>query len=109
MAASTPFARGREADVYALDGDQVLRRYREGAEVTVEAAFMAHLYAVAPLPGTGEQAPILHLDLHPENVIPVNRSPRKPGTCFAPTCGRSVTIPSRLSTRRWRYATPTPP
>ncbi|TCC00221.1 serine/threonine protein kinase [Micromonospora zingiberis] len=122
MAAPTPFARGREADVYALDGDRVLRRYRDGGDVTVEAGFLAHLHesgfpvprvyhaagadlvmrrvsgptmraalvagsvaidpaaellaglhrrlhTVAALPGAGHGARILHLDLHPDNVI----------------------------------------
>ncbi|MEV6815451.1 phosphotransferase [Micromonospora sp. NPDC051296] len=122
MAASTPLASGRDADVYALDADRVLRRYRDGADVTVEARFMNHLHAagfpvprvhhadgaelilrrvpgptllqaladatievgpaagiladlhrrlhgLAPLPGAGTGERILHLDVHPDNVI----------------------------------------
>jgi Ser/Thr protein kinase RdoA (MazF antagonist) len=36
-------AAGRDADVFAIDGDRVLRRYRDGGDVTAEAAVMAHL------------------------------------------------------------------
>ncbi|RIV41572.1 phosphotransferase family protein [Micromonospora radicis] len=51
MAEPTPFAAGREADLYALDGDRVLRRYRDGGDVTVESGFMAHLHAAGfPVP-----------------------------------------------------------
>ncbi|MEU5550976.1 MULTISPECIES: phosphotransferase [unclassified Micromonospora] len=117
-----PLASGREADVYALDGERVLRRYRAGGDVAVEARFMAHLHAVgypvprvhhadgtdlvmrrlsgptmlhalltggidveaaaavladlhrrlhavAPLPDAADGERILHLDLHPDNVV----------------------------------------
>ncbi|MFF8602814.1 phosphotransferase [Streptomyces sp. NPDC015232] len=37
--------RGREADVYALDGSRVLRRYREAGPTEREARLMAHLAA----------------------------------------------------------------
>ncbi|MFF5219315.1 phosphotransferase [Micromonospora sp. NPDC000442] len=120
--AATPFAAGRDADVYALDDARVLRRYRDGTDVAVEARFMSHLHAagfpvprvhradgadlvmqrvdgptmlqalvagtievtpaaavlaglhrrlhaVAPLPGAQHGDRILHLDLHPDNVI----------------------------------------
>jgi aminoglycoside phosphotransferase (APT) family kinase protein len=41
-----PFAFGRNADVYALDGGRVLRRYRDdGSDTTREAALMAHVAA----------------------------------------------------------------
>ncbi|MBQ1026573.1 phosphotransferase [Micromonospora sp. C95] len=122
MAASTPFAAGRDADVYALDDGRVLRRYRDGTDVADEARFMSHLHAagfpvprvyraagadlvmqrvtgptmlqaltagtievvpgadilaglhrrlhaVAPLPDAPDGGRILHLDLHPDNVI----------------------------------------
>jgi aminoglycoside phosphotransferase (APT) family kinase protein len=117
-----PIASGRDADVYALDGDRVLRRYRSGGDVSAEAAVMTHLHrlgypvprvhhAAGPdlvldrlagptlaqagvagrtdarsaarillhlldrlhaLPARRSAAPgdrILHLDLHPENVV----------------------------------------
>ncbi|WP_213009912.1 phosphotransferase, partial [Paractinoplanes toevensis] len=38
-----PFAAGREADVFALDGDRVLRRYRTGMDVRHEAEVMAYV------------------------------------------------------------------
>lgn len=41
-----PFASGRNADVYALDGGRVLRRYRDGGGDTArEARLMAHVAA----------------------------------------------------------------
>ncbi|WP_341715738.1 phosphotransferase [Micromonospora sp. FIMYZ51] len=117
-----PFATGRDADVYALDSERVLRRYRDGSDVTVEADFMTYLHAagypvpqvyqasgadlvlrrvsgptmlqallagaidvepaagmladlhrrlhsVPPRPGAAPGERILHLDLHPDNVI----------------------------------------
>lgn len=36
---------GREADVYALDGTRVLRRYRNGGDVTAEAEVMQYVRA----------------------------------------------------------------
>ena len=39
-----PFAAGREADVFALDDDRVLRRYRDGSDATREVGVMAYLY-----------------------------------------------------------------
>ncbi len=51
MTEPLPYAAGRDADVYLLDGDRVLRRYRDGTDVTVEAGFMAHLHAAGfPVP-----------------------------------------------------------
>ena len=42
---------GRAADVYELDADRVLRRYRTPSDVTAEAAVMAHLRSVGfPVP-----------------------------------------------------------
>ncbi|MGZ0152654.1 phosphotransferase [Kribbella sp. WER1] len=38
-----PFAFGRDADVYAIDEDWVLRRYRDGSPVRDEADFMRHV------------------------------------------------------------------
>ncbi|SCF04960.1 tRNA A-37 threonylcarbamoyl transferase component Bud32 [Micromonospora viridifaciens] len=45
MIPAAPLASGRTADVYALDGDRVLRRYRSGGDVRAEAEVMRHLYA----------------------------------------------------------------
>ncbi|MBB5866799.1 aminoglycoside phosphotransferase (APT) family kinase protein [Allocatelliglobosispora scoriae] len=46
-----PFASGRDADVFALYGKRVLRRYRLGGDVTAEAAMMAHVEAFGfPVP-----------------------------------------------------------
>ncbi|MGY4772200.1 phosphotransferase [Kribbella sp. CWNU-51] len=38
-----PFAAGRDADVYAIDDQWVLRRYRDGYPVRDEADFMRHV------------------------------------------------------------------
>ena len=44
-------ASGRDADVYALDGQRVLRRYRGGGDATAEAAVMEHVAALGfPVP-----------------------------------------------------------
>ncbi|MFF3112985.1 phosphotransferase [Kitasatospora sp. NPDC057904] len=121
--------RGRTADVFALDGHRVLRRYRDGSDASGELAVMRHLAEHGyPVPGAspgaapgelvlerltgptmrdalvaGELAPgaagellagllrrlhavpartgtdpahrILHLDLHPENVLMTPRGP----------------------------------
>lgn len=37
-------ASGRDADVYALDADRVLRRFRRPADTTNEASIITHLY-----------------------------------------------------------------
>lgn len=51
MTSSTPMASGRDADIYALDAHRVLRRYRDGADATAEAAVMGHLGALGyPVP-----------------------------------------------------------
>jgi tRNA A-37 threonylcarbamoyl transferase component Bud32 len=115
-----PIAAGREADVFALDDERVLRRYRSGEDVTAETAVMRyaaeHGYPVPRVhaargpdlilerlhgPTMGEALvagqlavpdaaamtadllrrlhdlprPILHLDLHPENVLLTERGP----------------------------------
>lgn len=40
---AVPFAWGRDADVYALDGGRVLRRYRSGGDVVGEAELMRYV------------------------------------------------------------------
>ena len=121
-----PFASGRDADVYALDGERVLRRYRAGGDVSAEAKVMTHVaehgypvvrvFAAAgsdlvlerlagptmlealasaqlavgdaarsladllsqlrAIPGVHSPADrIVHLDLHPENVVLTPRGP----------------------------------
>ncbi|GGR74730.1 hypothetical protein GCM10010169_18310 [Micromonospora fulviviridis] len=48
---TAPLASGRTADVYALAGGRVLRRYRSGGDVRAEAALMRHLHAAGyPVP-----------------------------------------------------------
>lgn len=122
MTGAPALASGRTADLYALDGGRVLRRYRSGGDVRAEAAVMRHLHALGyPVPrvhhadgpdlvldrlsgptlaeafvtgvtdvrsaarvladlhvrlhalpavrSADPDARILHLDLHPENVI----------------------------------------
>ncbi|MET3429418.1 aminoglycoside phosphotransferase (APT) family kinase protein [Actinoplanes tereljensis] len=133
-----PFAAGREADVFALDGGRVLRRYRTGMDVRREAEVMAYVGGLGyPVPevyaadgtdlvmerldgptlaeaaligelsipdgvailadllrrlhelpargsggggsgsgsGSGSGDTIVHLDLHPENVLLTRRGP----------------------------------
>ncbi|WP_213450594.1 phosphotransferase [Rhizomonospora bruguierae] len=145
MIDAAPFARGRDADVFALPGGRVLRRYRDGGDTAPEAEVMryvaglgfpaprvyeaggpdlvmervegptmlgalaggldldeagailarlaADLHALPPMPGFPPGARILHLDLHPENVLltadgPVlidwrNAAPGSPGLDLA--------------------------
>lgn len=122
---STPIASGREADVFALDDDRVLRRYRRAADVTDEAEAMAYVAGLGfpvpavyeahgtdmvlerlhgptmtgavrggdlavvdaaamladllrrlhALPGRSGSGSVLHLDLHPDNVLLTSRGP----------------------------------
>ncbi len=122
---STPIASGREADIFALGDDRVLRRYRRAADVTDEAGAMAYVAGLGfpvpmvyeargadmvlerlhgptmlgameagdlrveegaamladllrrlhALPGRAGTGSILHLDLHPANVIITGRGP----------------------------------
>ena len=117
---NAPFASGREADVWALDDERVLRRYRHGGDVGPEAAVMAYVGAAGyPVPrvyaaegadlvmerldgGTMLDAllggrldlaagadilvdlhtrlhaipgRVVHLDLHPDNVMLTSRGP----------------------------------
>jgi tRNA A-37 threonylcarbamoyl transferase component Bud32 len=51
VSSPVPMASGRTADIYALDAHRVLRRYRNGADATAEAAVMGHLGALGyPVP-----------------------------------------------------------
>jgi tRNA A-37 threonylcarbamoyl transferase component Bud32 len=43
MVDPTPLASGRDADVFPIDARRVLRRYRNGGDVTVEATIMAYV------------------------------------------------------------------
>lgn len=54
---------GRTADVYALDGARVLRRYRDGRSAAAEAAVMAHVRA------HGFPAPAVHRVTGPDLVL----------------------------------------
>lgn len=48
---AVPLGSGRTADVYALGNELVLRRYRDGGDVTAEAALMRHAAAYGyPVP-----------------------------------------------------------
>ncbi len=51
----TPIASGREADIFAVDDDRVLRRYRRVADVTDEAEAMAYVAGLGfPVPAVYE-------------------------------------------------------
>jgi tRNA A-37 threonylcarbamoyl transferase component Bud32 len=58
-----PFAAGREADVFALDDERVLRRYRDGGDATREAALMSYLLE------RGYPVPAVHSADGPEIVM----------------------------------------
>jgi hypothetical protein len=66
---------GRNADVFALGDGRVLRRYRDGGDVAAEAAgaqlaeLHRRLHALPPRLGREPDDAILHLDLHPANVM----------------------------------------
>ncbi len=87
----TLLASGRTADVFALSTARVVRRYRENIDAAAEAIVMEHvtahgfpaptvhraethqiemdLHKVPPMPGADPDSAVLHLDLHPDNVI----------------------------------------
>ncbi|NJP34473.1 phosphotransferase [Micromonospora thermarum] len=72
-----PLASGRDADVYALDGDRVLRRYRSGGDVAAEAAVMTHLHRL------GYPVPRVHHAAGPDLVL---------DRLVGPTLAQSVVI-----------------
>ncbi|MBA2773344.1 MAG: phosphotransferase, partial [Nocardioidaceae bacterium] len=43
MTEPIPLASGRDADVFVIDAHQVLRRYRDGGDVTPEATIMVYV------------------------------------------------------------------
>ncbi|WP_344232305.1 phosphotransferase [Kribbella hippodromi] len=54
-AGAEPFAAGRDADVFAIDEDWVLRRYRDGHPVRDEADYMRHVASYGyPVPAVRE-------------------------------------------------------
>ncbi|HEX5596816.1 MAG TPA: alpha/beta fold hydrolase [Micromonosporaceae bacterium] len=128
MALPVPLASGRTADVFALDQQRVLRRYRDGQDATAEARIMSYLgglgfpvpevhavdgsdlvlerldgptllqavvagdvtvpkaaelladlhrrlHHLPPQPGSEPAGRILHLDLHPDNIVLSSRGP----------------------------------
>jgi Ser/Thr protein kinase RdoA (MazF antagonist) len=60
---AVPIGSGRDADVYALADGQVLRRYRDGGDVTAEAALMRHVA------GHGYPVPKVHHADGPDLVL----------------------------------------
>ena len=78
----TLLARGEDADVFAIDETRVLRRYRRRpwrfrTHALTLARLHRELHALAPPDFfDGEGAAILHLDLHPANVMLAPRRPR---------------------------------
>ncbi|CAL9431326.1 phosphotransferase [Streptomyces sp. enrichment culture] len=75
--------RGRDADVYALDGARVLRRYREGGPTEREARLMTHLAVCGyPVPKVYEAAGadmVLERLTRPTMVDALARSPWRVG------------------------------
>jgi aminoglycoside phosphotransferase (APT) family kinase protein len=75
--------RGRAADVYELDGDKVLRRYRVEAEVSAEARLMSYLFSAG---------------------FPVPEVYEAEGTDMVMARVRGVDLLSALTKRPWRAA-----
>jgi aminoglycoside phosphotransferase (APT) family kinase protein len=63
MIEEAPFASGRDADVWALAGGRVLRRYRDGWDVAAESTVMAHVRA------HGYPVPVVHSAAGPDLVM----------------------------------------
>ncbi|HLU44139.1 MAG TPA: phosphotransferase [Natronosporangium sp.] len=99
-------ASGREADVFALDDRRVLRRYRQGGDVTAEAAAMAYLRDRGyPVPAVYEAA---GTDLVMERVSGPTLAealaagdvdPARAGRLLAELHQRLHTLPPRLGRR----------
>ncbi|MEZ7131643.1 phosphotransferase family protein [Nonomuraea sp. AD125B] len=99
---------GRSADVYALDDDLVLRRYRDGHDAREEAAVMAYVAAhgypvpeVRPGPGGGSPADLVMRRLPGptllQAVVGGAYEPVEAGRLTARLLRRLHTIPARLS------------
>jgi tRNA A-37 threonylcarbamoyl transferase component Bud32 len=97
-------ATGRDADVYALGEDRVLRRYRDGGDVAREAEVMVHLAGHGyPVPAVHEAAgaDIVMARLNGPTMLRALRT----GAIDALTAGRTLAdlhnqlrrIPARLS------------
>lgn len=97
-------ATGRDADVFALGHDRVLRRYREGGDVTVEAAVMNHVA------GHGFPVPTVYEAAGPDLVMtrlpgPTMLSALRAGELDAAAAGRTLAdlhhrlrrVPARVS------------
>ncbi|WP_016701041.1 phosphotransferase [Actinoalloteichus spitiensis] len=103
-------AAGRDADVFALDADRVLRRYRAGTDATAEAAVMVHLEAFGyPVPRVHG---VDHADLVLERldgptllqaVVDGLVSPADAGRQLADLQAHLHTLPPRVATEPdWR-------
>jgi tRNA A-37 threonylcarbamoyl transferase component Bud32 len=99
-------ASGRDADVYGIDGDRVLRRYRDGRDVTTEAEVMRRVrrfgYPVPELYATGPGEMVLQR-LHG----PTMREALERGTVTAAEAGQELArLLARLHTVPARAAAP---
>ncbi|MFF0774030.1 phosphotransferase family protein [Nonomuraea wenchangensis] len=99
---------GRSADVYALDDDLVLRRYRDGHDAREEAAVMAYVAAhgypvpeVSPGPGGGSPADLVMRRLPGPTLLQAvsggTYDPVEAGRLTARLLRRLHTIPARRS------------
>ena len=105
MVDAAPIASGRDADVFAIDARRVLRRYRRGGDVGVEATVMRYVA------GLGFPVPSVHhaggADLVMDRVDgPTMASALAPGTLGIPEAVTQLAdlhhrlheLPPRLST-----------
>lgn len=104
MVDAQPFACGRDADLFELDGERVLRRYRAGGDVTVEAAVMRYLADHDfPVPAVHEaNGPDLVMDLlHGATMLDAIRrgslDERTGGAVLADLHDRLHLVPARES------------
>ncbi|GAA3376070.1 phosphotransferase [Streptomyces sannanensis] len=97
---------GRSADVYAIDGQWVLRRYRDGGDATAEAVVMAYLgdngYPVPRVrPAASHTDLVLQRLSGPtmlQSLMRGETTPEGAGAMLAELLRRLHAIPARVST-----------
>jgi aminoglycoside phosphotransferase (APT) family kinase protein len=97
-------ASGRDADVYGIDEERVLRRYRDGRDVTTEAEVMRYVrrfgYPVPELYATGPGEMVLQ-HLHGPTMLEALEhatvTPAEAGQDLAGLLARLHTVPARAA------------
>jgi tRNA A-37 threonylcarbamoyl transferase component Bud32 len=97
-------ASGRDADVYGIDEERVLRRYRDGRDVTTEAEVMRHVrrfgYPVPQLYATGPGEMVLQRLHGPTMLQALERgtvTAAEAGQELARLLARLHTVPARAA------------